>query len=75
MRWTGCCPGAQWPRVCWRRRGQIGIVTTVDMVSTENSKFRAIAEAALPFTDYLLINEIEAGKIVGCRPAGCVGDE
>jgi len=42
-----------------------GLVTTVDVVSTDNPEFRAIAEAALPFTDYLLINEIEAGKING----------
>lgn len=44
---------------------QGGLVTTVDIVSTENPAFRAIAEAALPFTDYLLINEIEAGKVAG----------
>lgn len=42
-----------------------GLVTAVDIVSTENQNFRAIAEAALPFTDYLLINEIEAGKVAG----------
>ena len=51
-------------RVLEKARAQ-GLVTTVDIVSTENPNFRAIAEAALPFTDYLLINEIEAGKIVG----------
>ena len=44
---------------------QSGLITTVDIVSTENPRFRAIAEAALPFTDYLLINEIEAGKVAG----------
>ncbi len=44
-----------------------GLVTTVDIVSTENPRFREIAEAALPFTDFLLINEIEAGKIVGAE--------
>lgn len=44
---------------------EAGLVTTVDIVSTENPHFRAIAEAALPFTDYLLINEIEAGKVAG----------
>jgi sugar/nucleoside kinase (ribokinase family) len=40
-------------------------VTAVDMVSTENTQFREIAESALPFTDYLIVNEIEAGKVVG----------
>jgi sugar/nucleoside kinase (ribokinase family) len=42
-----------------------GLVTSVDIVSTENPDFRAIAEAALPHTDYLIINEVEAGKITG----------
>lgn len=42
-----------------------GLITTVDVVSTENPNFQAIAEAALPHTDYLIINEVEAGKIVG----------
>lgn len=44
---------------------QSGLVITVDIVSTESPGFRAVAEAALPFTDYLLINEIEAGKVAG----------
>ena len=42
-----------------------GLLTAVDIVSTENPHFRLIAEAALPHTDYLIINEIEAGKVVG----------
>jgi sugar/nucleoside kinase (ribokinase family) len=42
-----------------------GLITTVDIVSTENPNFRSIAEAALPHTDYLIINEVEAGKILG----------
>jgi sugar/nucleoside kinase (ribokinase family) len=44
-----------------------GMVTAVDMVSTENRQFRQIAESALPFTDYLIVNEIEAGKVVGMK--------
>lgn len=47
------------------RAKECGLITSVDIVSTENTRFRAIAEAALPFTDYLLINEIEAGKVAG----------
>ncbi|MBX7206980.1 MAG: carbohydrate kinase family protein [Verrucomicrobiaceae bacterium] len=48
-----------------RKARRSGLVTSVDIVSTENPHFRAIAEAALPHTDYLLINEIEAGKVAG----------
>ena len=44
---------------------QAGLLTSVDIVSTENPYFREIAEAALPHTDYLIINEIEAGKVSG----------
>ncbi len=42
-----------------------GLTTSVDIVSTENPRFREIAESALPFTDVLVINEIEAGKVAG----------
>lgn len=42
-----------------------GLITTVDIVSTENPRFRPITEAALPHIDHLVINEIEAGKVVG----------
>lgn len=41
-----------------------GLETSVDIVSTENPQFREIALSALPYADHLLINEIEAGKIV-----------
>jgi sugar/nucleoside kinase (ribokinase family) len=39
-----------------------GLITCVDMVSTENEAFREIAASAMAHTDYLIINEIEAGK-------------
>jgi sugar/nucleoside kinase (ribokinase family) len=42
-----------------------GLETSVDIVSTEHPRFREIACSALPFTDHLIINEVEAGKIVG----------
>jgi sugar/nucleoside kinase (ribokinase family) len=41
-----------------------GLQTTVDIVSTEHPDYKRIALAALPYTDYLIINEIEAGKIL-----------
>ena len=42
-----------------------GFFTSVDLVSTDHPRFRPIVEAALPFTDVLVVNEIEAGKVVG----------
>lgn len=44
---------------------QAGLSTSVDIVSTENTQFREIADSALPYTDVLVINEIEAGKVAG----------
>jgi sugar/nucleoside kinase (ribokinase family) len=41
-----------------------GLLTSVDLVSTENEHFRAITEASLPYTDFLIVNEIEAGKVL-----------
>ncbi len=43
---------------------QAGLKTSVDMVSTENARFREIALSALPFTDHLIINEIEASRVL-----------
>jgi sugar/nucleoside kinase (ribokinase family) len=36
----------------------------VDLVSADHAQFRQITEASLPFTDYLIVNEIEAGKVL-----------
>ncbi len=44
---------------------EVGLRTSVDLVSTEHPRFRQIVEAALPFTDVLIANEIEAGKVAG----------
>ncbi len=41
-----------------------GLLTAVDIVSTENPRFRDIALSSLPHTDYLIINEQEAGRIL-----------
>lgn len=46
------------------RAQQAGLETSVDMVSTENPQFREIALSALPFTDHLIINEIEASRVL-----------
>lgn len=45
--------------------GAAGLRTSVDLVSTPHPRFRAIVEAALPLTDLLMVNEIEAGSVVG----------
>ena len=49
-----------------------GIKTSVDVVSEESDRFRTIVPAALRYTDYLILNEIEAGRTTGrkVRDAG-----
>jgi len=42
-----------------------GLETSVDMCSATNLQFREIALSALPLTDHLVINEIEAGLTLG----------
>ncbi len=42
-----------------------GLLTSVDLVSADNPQFGQITTAALPFTDFLIVNEIEAGKATG----------
>lgn len=44
---------------------EAGIKTSVDVVSEESDRFHKIVPAALPFTDYLILNEIEAGRTTG----------
>ena len=44
-----------------------GIETSIDLVS-ENSDRYSIVLPCLPYTDYLIINELEASKITGIEP-------
>ena len=45
-----------------------GIETSIDLVS-ENSDRYGLVVPCLPYTDYLIINEVEAGKLTGIDPA------
>ena len=49
-----------------------GIKTSVDVVSEESDRFGRIVPAALRYTDYLILNEIEVGRTTGhkIRDAG-----
>ncbi len=47
------------------RASAAGMTTAVDLVSTDRPEFRAAVEAALPQTDYLFLNEIEAARATG----------
>ena len=42
-----------------------GLKTSLDVVSEDSERFSQIVSPALAYTDYCIINEIEAGKITG----------
>ncbi len=50
-----------------------GLVTCVDFVSSEDAEFSAQVGASLPFCDYIIINEMEAGSATGIKPRGSDG--
>ncbi|MDA0990530.1 MAG: carbohydrate kinase family protein [Verrucomicrobia bacterium] len=43
----------------------VGIKTSLDVVSEDSDRFRTVVPPALQAVDYLVINEIEASRIVG----------
>lgn len=46
---------------------EYGLETSIDLVS-ENSDRYSLVIPCLPYTDYLIINELEAGKLTGIAP-------
>ena len=47
-----------------------GLINAVDLVSIENENYKEIIQPILRFTDYLIINEIEAEKCSGIPTRG-----
>jgi sugar/nucleoside kinase (ribokinase family) len=50
-----------------------GVKTSVDVVSEDSDRFKTIVTPALKFVDYLIVNELEAGKIAGFKTRGADG--
>lgn len=42
-----------------------GIIISCDMVSEESDRYQKVITSALPFINYMIINEIEASKLAG----------
>jgi sugar/nucleoside kinase (ribokinase family) len=42
-----------------------GLLTSVDLVSESSDRFKKLVPPALKYTDYLIVNEIEAGRTAG----------
>ena len=51
-----------------------GIKTSIDLVSESSGNFNKVVKATLPHCDYVIINEIEAGSIVGINPRDAKGE-
>lgn len=51
-----------------------GIKTSIDLVSETSGNFHKVVSAALPYCDFVIINEIEAGNIVGISPRDEAGN-
>ncbi len=50
-----------------------GLKTSVDVVSEASDRFKTVVTPALKYVDYLIVNEIEAGKIAGFKTRGSDG--
>lgn len=50
-----------------KKAREVGMKTSIDLVS-ENSDRYSLVLPCLPYTDYLIINEEEAGKLAGIKP-------
>ena len=51
-----------------KKAQEAGIVTSIDMISKDTDRYQKILPC-LKYTDYLIINEYEAGKLSGTEPA------
>lgn len=61
-----------------RRVQAAGVQTSVDVVSEAGDRFQRLVPPALKYTDYLIVNEIEAGRTAGLAlrtPEGAIDEE
>jgi sugar/nucleoside kinase (ribokinase family) len=52
---------------------RLGIKTSIDLVSEESDRFATVVTPALPYVDYLIINEVEAEKVTGIQTRSKTG--
>ncbi len=45
-----------------------GIKTSIDVVSEQSDRFERLVRPALPYCNYVVINEIEGGRVAGISP-------
>jgi len=49
----------------FKRAGDLGYLTSLDAVSEDSDRFAAVMLPALPYVDFLIVNEFEAGRCTG----------
>lgn len=52
---------------------EAGLKTSVDVVSEDSDRYKQVVTPTLKYADYLIINELEAGKITGFKTRGADG--
>ncbi len=63
------CEDGSTPMAGFLKKAQaLGIKTSIDLVSESSGNFFKVTKAALPYCDYVIINEVESGNIVGVEP-------
>lgn len=50
-----------------------GVKTSIDLVSAQTADFRAVVTPALNYCDYVVVNEVEGGMLVGIEPRDKAG--
>lgn len=50
-----------------QKASEAGILTSIDLVSENSDRYNLVLPC-LPYTDFLIINELEAGKLSGMEP-------
>jgi sugar/nucleoside kinase (ribokinase family) len=53
---------------------QQGIKTSLDVVSEESDRFKTLVPPALKYVDYLILNEIEIGRVIGVQVRNSRGE-
>lgn len=53
--------------IAFEKAKNLGFITATDIVSRKGEKFKNVVSSALPFVDYLFINELEAELLTGIK--------
>lgn len=57
-----------------KKAKEAGLITSADLVSERSDRFKTIIPCALPFVDYLFVNEFEADMLSGIQTTNANGE-